>query len=232
MPAPQHRRCPPPGRGPGGGDVRRGATSSTAQAQGLLRSLLHPFGQHVPKEGMLLSRQQAPSQHTLQQPPAPLSTSQHTPLSQQMMPLGQLPQLPPHPSPAHCLPAQSGTQTHRPLLHVLFGQQSPSWVHALPEGSRQTPPPQHVRPLGQLVAVHAHRPLVSLQTPPGGQEPQEPLPPHPSGPHWRPAQLGAQHNPCALHEVAPGLQHAPSQQWPDDPLPQAPSGSGPSATAA
>jgi hypothetical protein len=94
------------------------------------------------------------------------------------------------------------------------------------------------QPVGQVwavqVGVPVHCPSASQLCPGRQPGPHVPPLPQPSGPHSRPVQFGAQHNPEGLHSVAPGRQHAPSQQCPEagPAAAHCPPESGPSATGA
>jgi hypothetical protein len=85
--------------------------------------------------------------------------------------------------------------------------------------------PASQQPFGQLAALQTQTPLAPSHVVPGGQAPQVPPAPQPSGPQPLPAQLGAQQIHSGLHSVAPGLQQLPWQQC----VAQSPFGSGPSA---
>jgi hypothetical protein len=99
--------------------------------------------------------------------------------------VAQPPQLPPQPSGPQDLPAQLGTQTHRPAWHW-------SWPLQVPQLPPQPLEPQ-ARALVKQKGEQAHWP-VELQAfkgiPVVLQTPQ--LLPQPSPPHCLPAQFGAQ----------------------------------------
>ena len=112
------------------------------------------------------------------------------------------PQLPPQPSGPHCLPWQFGTQTHWPFWQ---GPHPGQFTHAraaraagLLRVPRLAVPVLVTTPggtgRGGAGALPWHWPL-AVQVWPGKQLPQVPVLPQPSGPHSRPAQFGAQHNP-------------------------------------
>ena len=67
----------------------------------------------------------------------------HVPVAEQFCPLGQLPQLPPHPSSPQIFPLQLGEQ-HVPFMHFagLAHRQSLQPVHVSPSVGSHTPLPQ------------------------------------------------------------------------------------------
>jgi hypothetical protein len=139
----------------------------------------------------------------------------HRPLpSSHSSPVEHVPQLPPQPSGPHWLPWQCGTQTHWPFWHVdcapgQFTHDAPP----VPQACSVVPGwqvPFGAQHPGQLAELQEHRPDASSQVAPGGQLPQVPTPPQPSPPHWRPAQLEAQHNPSRLHWVSGPAQQSTS----------------------
>ncbi len=128
----------------------------------------------------------------------------------QTSPDGQVPQEPSQPSGPHSLPWQAGWQTQSPLTHCSCPVQVSQISPPVPQFSLVLPGVMHgpaavsQQPLGQLVALQTHWPVVLLQTSPDGQVPQEPS--QPSGPHSLPWQFGVQHCPFSSQVVVPAGQ--------------------------
>lgn len=114
-----------------------------------------------------------------------LSEITHAPLLlEQVYPVWQIPQLPPHPLLPHCFPAQFGVHIQAPLKLQVYpvAHEPQSKVDPQPLSHNPHCFPNSEQSLGVQVATHI--PLV--QSSPELQVPQ--LPPHPSLPHCFPAQ--------------------------------------------
>jgi hypothetical protein len=117
-------------------------------------------------------------------------------------------------------PQEGVVQQSCPLWHVTHGAPPRPQVWSV-SPARQTLLASQ-QPFGQVWGVQRRVPWHCPSSPhvaPAGHwpllGPQVPPLPQPSGPHSRPVQFGAQHNPDGLHSVAPGRQHVPSQQCPE-----------------
>jgi hypothetical protein len=116
----------------------------------------------------------------------------------------QVPQLPPHVSPPHCLPLHAGTHGG---THWLLGLQ----VSPVPHVPQLPPQPSFPHCFSAQLGVHdgTQVPFTSSQMFPELHVPQ--VPPQPSGPHCLPPHDGVQ---VVLVHGVPGAQGCPEPATP------------------